>query len=221
MTPPGQLNFKPALVIFDWDDTLVDNYAAIHAAINAARARFGKPVWNLEETRVQCRRALNEIFPEWFGADWLTAKEVFYDVFAAEHIRCLQVKPGAVQLLDAFTRAGIPLALNSNKRNDFLRREVAHLGWDKYFTVLVGAGDVARGKPAPDGINHIRQVLAVTADAVVWFVGDNDLDAQTALSGGCLPILLQPRTTLPVGAEAGKIVLSNCESLLELFKTIA
>ena len=211
---------KPALIIFDWDDTLVDNYAAIHTAINAARAHFGQPIWDLAETRLQCRRALHEIFPEWFGADWPIAKKIFYDSFAAEHIACLRVKPGAQQLLDEIFRSRTPMAVNSNKNKDYLRQEISHLNWGHYFSVLVGAGDVQRGKPDPEGINHIRQVLHIPSQTQPWFVGDNDIDAQTARSGGCLPILLHQKPIANVD-QANKVLLGNCMDLLELFKSVA
>jgi phosphoglycolate phosphatase len=211
---------KPALVIFDWDDTLIDNYAAIHVAINAARAHFGQPVWSLEETRVNCRRALNEIFPEWFGTEWQIGKKIFYDVFAVEHIAHLRVLPDAELLLRGIKNARVPIAVNSNKNRDFLRSEIAHLEWTQYFSTLVGAGDVARGKPAPDGVNAIRQELAIPSEALVWFVGDNDLDARTALAGRCLPILLHQKTA-PLSCPMDRVLLGNCADLLELFKNLA
>lgn len=211
---------KPALIIFDWDDTLIDNYAAIHAAINAARAHFGQPVWSLEETRVNCRRALNEIFPEWFGPEWQIGKKIFYEVFAAEHIARLRVLPDAELLLREIKHAGIPIAVNSNKNRDYLRSEISHLGWNHYFSTLVGAGDVAWGKPAPNGVNAIRQQLAILSDALVWFVGDNDLDVQTARAGRCLPILLHQKTA-PFLCPMDRVLLGNCADLLELFKNLA
>ncbi len=211
---------RPALIIFDWDDTLVDNYAAIHAAINAARAHFNKPVWSLEETRLKCRTALHEIFPYWFGDAWMQARDVFYRVFSEEHIAHLRIKPGAPELLAAITHVGIPVAVNSNKSSDFLRQEVAHLGWDSYFSVLVGAGDVPRGKPAPDGVHHIRQILALSASSPTWFVGDNDMDVQTARAGGCLPILLQPHKENE-GVREGVVFVNNCHEMLDFFHTVA
>ena len=179
----------PELIIFDWDDTLVDNYAAIHLAINAARAAFGQPVWTLAETRQNCRIALKEIFPIWFGADWPKAQEVFYATFAAEHIRHLRPKPFAAPLLAKLAKHRIPLAVNSNKQSGFLRAEIKHLGWEDFFSVVVGAGDVDKGKPAPDGINKIRQITRVESRQV-WFVGDNQVDYETALAGSCVAIIL-------------------------------
>lgn len=179
----------PELIIFDWDDTLVDNYAAIHAAINAARAAFGQPAWTLAEARQNCRVALKEIFPVWFGAEWPKAQEIFYATFATVHIAHLQPKLFAAELLTALVERRITLAVNSNKKSSYLRAEIKHLGWENYFAAIVGAGDVEKGKPAPDGINKIRQITGVTSSQI-WFVGDNQVDYDTGLAAGCHVVIL-------------------------------
>lgn len=202
MPPVSQALPVPRLVIFDWDDTLVDNYAAIHAAINAARAAFGLPVWSLAETRQNCRIALKEIFPVWFGAEWEKAQAIFYETFALQHLQFLRVKPGAEHCLLQLQQAGIPLAVNSNKKSVYLREEIGFLGWDAYFKVIVGAGDVPAGKPAPDGVEAICRYCGVIPSAVVWFVGDNAVDVATANNAGITPML--------VGKEAPETMREQC-----------
>ncbi|MBP7252964.1 MAG: HAD family hydrolase [Alphaproteobacteria bacterium] len=181
---------KPELVIFDWDDTLIDNYAAIHAAINAARAAFGLPVWSLIETRENCRIALKEIFPIWFGSDWENAQTIFYETFEAQHLQLLQIKSGAEQLFQQLQRAQIPLAINSNKKACYLREEITFLQWDAYFKVSIGAGDVAAGKPAPEGVYAICRCCDVMPCDAIWFVGDNSVDLTTARNAGVTPVLI-------------------------------
>ncbi len=185
-----RLSPRPELIIFDWDDTLIDNYAAIHAAINAAREGFGLPVWSLVETRQNCRIALKEIFPIWFGADWEKAQTIFYETFSVRHLQFLQIKSGAEQLLRQLQIATIPLAINSNKKTAYLHKEITYLQWDDYFKVSVGAGDVAAGKPAPDGVYAICQTCDVTPRESIWFVGDNSVDVATARNAGVTPILV-------------------------------
>lgn len=199
---------KPDLVIFDWDDTLVDNYAAIHAAINAARAAFGQPEWSLAETRSQCRLALREIFPVWFGAEWEKAQEIFYKTFAERHIELLKIKTGSDDLLAALQARKVKLAVNSNKNARYLRAEINHLKWDHYFGKVVGAGDVPHGKPAPDGVNAIRNHFGTTPEQTCWYVGDNDTDAATAAAGGCFFV------QFGVPEDAGAARFSNAVSLM-------
>lgn len=199
----------PALIIFDWDDTLVDSYAAIHHAINAARAAFHLPTWTLAETRENCRIALREIFPVWFGDAWPRAQDIFYEAFAAEHIALLREKDGARELLQQLRQHNIPLAVNSNKKAQYLREEIEHLGWRDYFQVIIGAGDVARGKPAPDGALRICAECHVPPTKNVWFVGDNGVDEATAQACGILSVI--------VGEEAagmlGEVVVPHLNAL--------
>ncbi len=200
---------KPDLIIFDWDDTLVDSYAAIHHAINAARAAYQLPVWSLAETRENCRIALREIFPVWFGAEWEAAQEVFYRAFAAEHIRLLKKKAGADALLMLLQQKRITLSVNSNKKAQYLRNEIEHLNWTDYFRVIIGAGDVERGKPAPDGVLRICAECGVQPMKNVWFVGDNAVDDATARACGILPIIVREETD----EMLGEVVFPNLDAL--------
>lgn len=203
---------RPELVIFDWDDTLVDNYAAIHASINAARAAFGQPAWTLAEARQNCRIALREIFPVWFGAEWPKAQEIFYATFAAEHIAHLRPKPFAAELLTALTARHIPLAINSNKQSGYLQTEIAHLGWSHSFAAVIGAGDVEKGKPAPEGINKIRQITGI-ASSQIWFVGDNQVDCDTARAGGCHAVIIGEQD---VSCLSGIVRLPSLQTMLPI-----
>lgn len=183
-------NALPDLCIFDWDNTLVDNYAAIHAALNAARVRYGLPSWTIEETRKNYSRTTGELFPQWFGARWQEAQELYYSTFAKGHIEHLTILPGAEEVLRLLAACSVRLAVNSNKKGEYLRRETEYLKWRDYFEAVVGSGDVANGKPSPDGVRTIREKMKISDNASVWFIGDNEVDLKTALAGNCLPIIL-------------------------------
>ncbi len=71
----------PKALIFDWDNTLVDSWEAIAEAMNHTRQAFGLNVWTLDEIKANCTRAARESFPEWFGADWKKAYDVYYKAF--------------------------------------------------------------------------------------------------------------------------------------------
>ena len=137
----------PRAILFDWDDTLVDNWAAIGDALNAAFGAMGREPWTHSETRRRARKSLRDSFPEMFGELWEEARDIFYESFAANHLGTLSERPGASVMLEALHGAGLFMAVISNKRGDFLRREAEHLGWNGYFGNLVGAGDAAADKP--------------------------------------------------------------------------
>ena len=54
---------RPTVLLYDWDNTLVDGWAAITAALNAVFTEFDHPLWSVEDTRNRVRVALRESFP--------------------------------------------------------------------------------------------------------------------------------------------------------------
>src|SRR5581483_9703942 len=56
----GGSDLLPTVLLYDWDNTLVDGWAAITAALNAVFAAYGMPAWTREETRGRARVALRE-----------------------------------------------------------------------------------------------------------------------------------------------------------------
>ncbi len=89
------MKHAPRAILFDWDNTLVDGWAAIEAGLNAAFREFGLPLWDRTQVLANVRRALRESFPELFGADWERARDIFYAEVRACHLQVLQPMPGA------------------------------------------------------------------------------------------------------------------------------
>ncbi|HVJ43979.1 MAG TPA: HAD family hydrolase [Dongiaceae bacterium] len=213
----------PRAVLFDWDNTLVDSWAVIHAALNHTLAAMGHETWSRAETEMRARASLRDSFPTLFGDDWQQAEKLFYDHFSAIHLSYLAPLPGVTELLEYLAGLPIYLAVVSNKRGVFLRKEASHLGWDRYFAVLAGAGDAARDKPARD---HVELALGgpsgLVAGADVWFIGDTDIDLRCAHLAGCTPVLI--RTTAPAAGEFDPhppaLYHPDCQSLLAYLQSL-
>ena len=187
MTPPALP--RPAAIVWDWDNTLVDGWAAIAAGLNAAFGAFGLPQWTAEEVKARVRRSLRESFPEIFGAEWERARDIFYAEVRARHLGVLSPMPGAAEALHAGA-ALAPMAVNSNKQGPLLRAEAAHLGWADLFRALVGAGDAEADKPDPAPMRLALAACGVPAGMAVWYVGDTALDMQAARAAGCAAVLV-------------------------------
>ncbi len=186
----------PRALIFDWDNTLVDNWISIHEAINATFAAMGHPPWTLAETRRNVRRSLRDSFPGMFGDRWEEARRVFYRHIAESHLETLKALPGAGETLAALAGAGLYLGVVSNKRGDLLRREAEHLGWDRHFGQIVGAADAAADKPAVAPVEMALAGSGIAPGEEVWFVGDAAIDIECARNAGCVAVLF--------GAAAGE-----------------
>jgi phosphoglycolate phosphatase len=208
----------PRAILFDWDNTLVDTWPVIHEAMNTTLAAMDCPLWTIDETRERVHRSLREAFPDLFGDRWEEARDVFYACFREIHLERLAICPGAEELLSSCSKKGVYLGVVSNKMGDHLRREAVYLGWDHYFSQVVGATDAAKDKPALDPVLMALEGSGVAPGRDVWFVGDTLIDMKCAHNAACTAILIRD---LPPGqAEFAEFYpqyhFSDCHELLAL-----
>lgn len=196
----------PRAILFDWDGTLIDNWPVIRLALNDTLVAWGREPWTMQEVMERVSKSQRDSFPLLFGDDWEAARDHFYARFEEHHLTGLELLPGVVATLDALAEAGVWLGVVSNKRGDFLRKEVAHLGWNGYFGGIVGANDAVRDKPAADPVHLVLAGTGHAIDRTIWFVGDSATDVQTADAAGCTSILIRHPganpTPLPEGLKA-------------------
>lgn len=188
MTPGFE---RPRAVVFDWDNTLIDSWPAIHDANNHALEAFGLKPWTFAETKARVRRSMRDSYPELFGDRWEEAGRVFYERFAARHLETVVPLPGAEAMLADLSGAGLYLGVVSNKKGDYLRDEARHLGWDRFFGRVVGAFDAARDKPAPEPVAMALEGSGIACGPLVWFAGDTGVDMECGLRAGCIPVLVR------------------------------
>jgi phosphoglycolate phosphatase len=182
----------PRAILFDWDNTLVDTWGTIQAALNAALTAMGFPAWTMEEVRVRVRASLRDTFPRMFGERWLEARDIFYSTNRASHLETLRALPEAERVTSALACQGLYLGVVSNKTGSLLRAEAAKLGWERNFGRLVGAGDAKVDKPAPDPIYLATQELGISDYKDVWYIGDAAIDVECARHAGCIAVLIGP-----------------------------
>jgi phosphoglycolate phosphatase len=182
---------RPRAILFDWDNTLVDSWTVIHAALNVTLAAMEQAPWTLADTKIRVRASARDSFPRIFGDRWQEAQRIYYDSFEAAHLERLREMPGAGTMLAELAAAGLYLGVVSNKQGRFLRAEAEHLDWTRHFGRLVGATDAPRDKPAVDPVDMALAGSGVARGPEVWFVGDADIDLACAVNAGCVPVLLR------------------------------
>ena len=186
------LDVLPRAVLFDWDNTLVENWLSIQAAMNAALASESKAVLGLDQVIFNARHSGRDVFPGLFGEHWQRARDVFYAHFHEHHLAGLTIMPGALRLIDVLKEREIPLGIVSNKRGDLLRREIGHLGWTSRFAAVVGSQDIDVDKPDPGPVLHVLAGLRLSPSPDIWVVGDTDVDIRAGLAAGCSAVLIGP-----------------------------
>lgn len=210
---------RPVAVLYDWDNTLADNWGAIVAAMNHTLATFSLATWGEEEARQRIKASLRDAFPKLFGDAWRDAREVYYAHFAAHHLDHLKPTEGAAALLDAVAASGAYQAVVSNKTGRYLRAEVEALGWSSRFGAIVGANDAVRDKPDPAPVAMALSPVNIQPKENVWFIGDNDIDMQCAHQSGLTGVLIASPEHRRAAAALGQaefppaVTFSSCAAL--------
>jgi len=185
-------NKKPQAVLFDWDNTLVDTFPIIYESLHHTFLKMGHEPWSLEDIksgRDGIHQALRSSFPRIFGEDkWEEAKQHYHGHFLDIHLEKISTLQGAEDTLKHLKNAGIYMAVVSNKTGPYLRDEVRHLGWDHYFSKVVGATDAVADKPSADPLHLALEGTGIVAGDSVWMVGDSQTDIDSAQNAGCIPL---------------------------------
>jgi len=179
----------PKAIIFDWDNTLVNTWPIIHAALEQTFIEMGREPWTFEQTKARVRQSLRDSFPTLFGDQWQKASDLYQRHYRKHHLAQLEPLPLALDVLERLKNKGIPAIVVSNKKGPNLRKEIDHLCWNDYFYSVVGADDAPNDKPHTDPVHMAFEKSHLKPGSDVWFIGDSDIDLHCALNTGCTAIL--------------------------------
>jgi phosphoglycolate phosphatase len=91
--------------------------------------------------------------------------------------------PGVADGLAALARAGIGMAICSNKPQHLCEKILVDLGLGRHFSAIVGARPDLPRKPAPDGALLALAALGGDENGTIY-VGDSPVDVATAQAAG-------------------------------------
>ncbi|MFZ4857546.1 MAG: HAD-IA family hydrolase [Desulfuromonadaceae bacterium] len=174
-------------ILFDIDGTLVDSVGAYFEVARIAAGPFG---FNVTEEHVRHSLATGNNF--WRGLippDTQDTDAILKELFtraAAEWPRVLiefgTLFKGVAQTLETLQSRGFRLGIVSGARPEVMELLRAEGILDYFDTIILG-GDVARGKPDPEGICKGLSRLKVQPDKALY-VGDAPIDIQASHAAG-------------------------------------
>ncbi len=180
-------------VVFDLDGTLLNTLDDLAAAVNHALAAHGMPRRTLDEVRRFVGNGVANLIRRAVpnGTDENTTAEVlvtFKTYYAVHQMDATAPYPGIPALLDALHKAGVPMAVVSNKLESAVEALRVHFFGD---TISLAVGDLPPRpvKPAPDGTLAALRRLGISPEEAL-FVGDSEVDVVTARNAGmrCLAV---------------------------------
>jgi len=211
-------------ILFDLDGTLVDTIEDITDALNRALGLEGLPLLDVSMTKKVVGRGLRnaligavELFGEPFSSDHI---DRMYDSMMAFYRKNHCVKSfayeGILPLLEELDGKDIPLAVFSNKEDGLTKDVVRTLFPNIRFAWVRGMRSDFPRKPDTAGLRHFAKKLGLAVENLLY-VGDSEVDYQTAVNAGCQHILVswgfRPREELML--LKGSTVVDSVEELQE------
>lgn len=190
------LPFPIRSVTFDLDGTLLDSLPDLAAAANATLAELGQPPRSLAEVRGFVGRGIAELVRRSLqegrpgpGPDLDAALAVFRRHYAVTNGREARPYPGVIEGLDRLRDLGLPLAVVTNKAEEFTQPLLAATGLAPYFAFALGGDSLPERKPHPLPLLHAAERLA-SGPRHHLHVGDSRHDAEAARAAGCAVVLV-------------------------------
>ncbi|OMC29318.1 HAD family hydrolase [Mycobacterium sp. GA-1841] len=191
-------------VLWDMDGTLVDSEKLWDIAMHALYARMGAVLTpEVRETTVGgssesvMRIVYDDLGLEPDPAAMAASADWLHDYTGELFDQGLPWRPGAQEMLEALSAAGIPMALVTNTRRDLAERALNSIG-RQYFSVTVCGDEVPNGKPAPDPYLRAAELLGLLpADCLA--VEDSVTGTTSAEAAGCSVLVVPNDIEVPNG----------------------
>lgn len=211
-------------VLFDLDGTLLDTLADLGDSMNRVLLRAGFPEHPLEAYRYFVGDGMEKLAFRALPADSrdsantariTTAMKEEYDRHWADKT---QPYPGIPELLAELDKEGNPLAVFSNKPDEFTRKMIAAFFPGRRFGAVIGARPGVPKKPDPGVPLEIAASLGISPSGFVY-LGDTNTDMQTAVAAGMYPVgaLWGFRTASELEASGAKRLIAEPREIMDFF----
>ena len=174
-----------ALLVFDWDGTLMDSAAAIVASIQESCRDLGLPVPARERAShvigLGLKDALSYAVPDLPVSDYGKLVERYRHHFLARDPD-IELFPGVREMLSELKQQGHLLAVATGKSRAGLQRVLEATRLKPYFDASRCA-DETRSKPHPAMLEELMSELDIAPEAMLM-IGDTAHDLQMAVSAG-------------------------------------
>jgi HAD superfamily hydrolase (TIGR01509 family) len=172
--------FHARVVIFDWDGTLLNSYAADQRAYLSMFRAMGVE-WDVDEID-------RHYSPNWYHvyraariprADWARADRLWRTAYRNERPPLL---PGARAVLRTLIR-NFRLGLVTSGSRGRVRKQLREFEFTRHFSARIYSEDSSRKKPHPEPLQMALRILRAAPEECVY-VGDSPQDIEMARRAG-------------------------------------
>ena len=207
-------------IVFDMDGTLLNTLEDLTDSVNYALQICGYKERTLDEVRRfvgnGVRVLMNQAVPAGTSEEDIVKCLTIYRKHYSENMQH-KTRPyeGIIELLKSLKEKGIKLAIVSNKYDSAVKALCKDYFQD-YIRIAIGESPEVAKKPAPDSVfTALEQLGAAKEEAL--YVGDSEVDAQTARNAGlkCIGVTWGFRDREVLAAEGADIIIDKPHELLD------
>ena len=182
-----KMKWKVHCVIYDCDGVLFDSLEANTKLYNDLCAMVGRGPLREDEMKYVHTHTVFEAIHFIFGKENDLEKKALdilkqKEIDLKNYIDYLKMEPHLVEALEKLKEKGMLRAINTN-RTTSMKYIMERFNLWPYFEMVVTALDVEHPKPHPESIEKIIRELHLKKEEAV-FIGDSEVDQQTAESSG-------------------------------------
>jgi phosphoglycolate phosphatase len=215
-----------AAVVFDLDGTLVDSAPEIHGVANKVFADKGLQPMTFETVREAIGNGVGVLVGRLLQSQGLSGSGPLQDELVARFVKIYEesfdlttLYPGVTEALTDLSAAGHRMAICTNKPKGPAGAVLRHFGLAHHFPVVIGGDSLPVRKPDPLPLHAAAQALT---DGPVIFVGDSEVDAETARAAGIpLALYTQGYRRAPAETLGAKVIFDDYGALPGLVAHIA
>ena len=177
-------------LIFDLDGTLIDSERDLVSSTNAMLRELARPELPPATISSYIGHGAAKLCSSALGPSASTEQQaqglqIFLRHYEAHKLDYTLAYPGVLEALKGFSQASLPMAVLTNKPQRMSAQILESLDLAKYFTVIYGGDSFPAKKPDPAGVHKILGQFKV-APADTLFIGDSEVDVQTARNAGAI-----------------------------------
>ena len=212
------------LVLFDLDGTLINSIDDLADSTNYALQQCGLPLHTVDEYKYfvgnsvdpLIRRALPEEEKE-NQELFDRVKKIYLSYYAAHSKDKTRPYPGISDLLSRCNKAGVLVAVVSNKPDNITADVVRYYFPQIHFAATMGPKEGIPKKPDPAGVREVLRITGIALEDALY-VGDTWVDMQTAQNSGVQScgVLWGFRTRQELVENHADFIAANAAELAEI-----
>ena len=163
----------------DTDEMLIQSFFALYKKYRPTKIRTREELIYFSGPPI--KKTLMDEFPD---VPFEEIYKAWQEVSREQYVPYVKAFNHEIETLKKLREAGYLLGVVTNKGAPLTKYslEVAHI--DDLFDVVISADDVNAPKPSPAGIFKALERLGIEDKSEVLYIGDNDIDYDTATNAG-------------------------------------